>query len=96
MIASQGPLKNSNHRFWKMIVQENVTKVVSLFQDNQDYFPTAQIPTLIHLDDLPDGGFESTILTLDNSKTEIDETHFVKKFINIQYQSKASVDAPLI
>jgi protein tyrosine phosphatase len=40
MIASQGPTKKNQMDFWKMIVQENVGKFVSLFEENQNFLPS--------------------------------------------------------
>jgi hypothetical protein len=63
-----------------MLVQENVTKVVSLFEDNQDHFPTTERPTMEWKKMHEDGSFEEIFLLLNE---ELDETHSVKKVINV-------------
>jgi hypothetical protein len=46
MIASEGPLMKNHMYFWKMLVQENVTKLVSLFEDNLKHMPSSEKPII--------------------------------------------------
>ena len=54
IIATQGPQKHSSEKFWKMVVQNNVTNIVTLCHNISDghhgdacqYFPNEEVKTV--------------------------------------------------
>lgn len=54
MIAAEGPTADTNNSFWKMVMQENVTKVFSLCDENSTgckYFPKSKDYPMYRKDD---------------------------------------------
>ena len=81
MIAAEAPTAKTIEQYWKMIVQEKVTKVISLCaEDNCCYFPkSSSLPMISNTKQL------DYMVFLDDKKTE-ETPHYIKRHLEIHMQ----------
>lgn len=91
MIACEGPTTASKVDFWKLIIQQNVTNVVSLFENNIAFFPTLEHPWLEWNSD--DRKEKITLNLLEPLQSD---DYLVKQRVEITYENQLSPDQPLI
>lgn len=103
MIATAGPNKNTIEQFWKMVIQQDVSRIVALCEKMGDecgvspykeacqYFPTEEKE--IQITDV--GKHISIHLKVDPSKTVI-TPHVRRRTIKVTYQYQESEGSPVI
>ena len=83
MIAAEAPNNKTIEQYWKMIVQENVTKIISLCDASMDdccYFPkSASQPMISNTKRL------DYMVFLDDTKTK-ETPHYIKRHFEIHMQ----------
>lgn len=90
MIAAQAPTDKTMEQYWRMIVQENVTKIISLCdasRDNCSYFPiSSKSPVISNTPQL------DYMIFLDDKKT-VETPHFIQRSFEIHMQRHSNGEA---
>lgn len=111
MVATSGPKDKTTADFWRMCVQENITKVVSLcekmgdesghYKESSQYFPTTNRPVIVI--DMPEKNQKLTLSLegyLDDKEkfieSEKSDEHVTRRQVVATFSYKESNDSPQI